>query len=144
MSELHEHLLELRRKKGITQRELAEHLNVSQISLSYWETGKREPSLDVVRKLAEYYNTSIDYLVGSQAITLELDSHSKDSYARICKYYETLLNSYNNSQKNIYSEKLFHLCDMLNEDAVKELVNHAIELLQNTSNRSENFTQERD
>ncbi len=54
---------ELRKKKNITQLKLAFDLNVSQNTLSRYETGEREPSYDVLIKIADYFNVSIDYLL---------------------------------------------------------------------------------
>ena len=57
-------LRELRRKAGMTQIEVAEKINVSQSSYAYYETAKKEPKIDTLQRLADLYQTSIDYLVG--------------------------------------------------------------------------------
>ena len=54
---------ELREKKNITQLKLAVDLNLNQNTLSRYETGEREPSYDVLIKIADYFNVSIDYLI---------------------------------------------------------------------------------
>ena len=54
---------ELREKKNITQLKLAVDLNLNQNTLSRYETGEREPSYDVLIKIADYFNVSIDYLL---------------------------------------------------------------------------------
>ena len=57
-------LRELRKEKGISQKELGARLNVCNQAVSFWETGSREPDLDTLREIAEYFETSVDYLLG--------------------------------------------------------------------------------
>ncbi len=59
-----ERLKYLRTEKGIGQNLLAEQLQLSNASVSYWETGKQIPSAEVVFKLAMFFNVSADYLLG--------------------------------------------------------------------------------
>ena len=61
-----ERLKELRIKNNMTQKNLAEKLNVTQTAINYWENGKREPSLEVLIKLAEFFQVSVDYLINSK------------------------------------------------------------------------------
>lgn len=53
----------LRKEKGYTQQKVALDLNVSRESLSYYENGKRQPSLELLVAFSKYYNVSIDYLI---------------------------------------------------------------------------------
>jgi len=55
---------DLRNDRGLTQKQVAKLLNVSQNTYSQYEIGISRFPLDAVVKLAEYYNVSIDYLVG--------------------------------------------------------------------------------
>ena len=57
-------LKELRKKKGISQLRLATDLNTTQNTISRYETGEREPGIDELIKIAEYFNVSVDYLIG--------------------------------------------------------------------------------
>lgn len=54
----------LREQKGLTQEELASILNISRSALSLWEIGKREPNQETLRLFAEYFDVSVDYLLG--------------------------------------------------------------------------------
>ena len=56
-------LRDLREDHDLSQAELAKFLNVSQRTYSYYETGGRDIPIQIFIKLADYYNTSIDYLV---------------------------------------------------------------------------------
>ena len=57
-------LLALRKEKGINQQTLAAHLGVSFHQVSKMETGQRGASLEVACSLADYFDVSLDYLVG--------------------------------------------------------------------------------
>lgn len=59
-----ERLKELRQEKGIGQVELSERLNMSKGIISLWENGLREPTMSSLIALAQYFEVSIDYLVG--------------------------------------------------------------------------------
>ena len=56
-------LKELRKKKGISQLRLATDLNTTQNTISRYETGEREPGIDELIKIADYFNVSVDYLL---------------------------------------------------------------------------------
>ena len=53
----------LREDNDITQKELSEYLNISQVAYSYYEINKRSIPLELLSKLADFYNTSTDYLL---------------------------------------------------------------------------------
>ena len=57
-------LKELRKKKGISQLRLATDLNTTQNTISRYETGEREPGIDELIEIADYFNVSVDYLIG--------------------------------------------------------------------------------
>lgn len=57
-------LKELREAKGLTQKEVAEIIGYSEISYARYEKGEREPDISTLCKLAEYFNVTVDYLIG--------------------------------------------------------------------------------
>jgi len=59
-------LKEVRKAKNLNQLKVAMDLNISREALSHYETGKREPSLDMLNKLSRYFNVSIDYLINGE------------------------------------------------------------------------------
>lgn len=61
---LGEILKSLRRQEGMSQKKLAEALNVSQSAVAMWESGKNTPEYGTLIKLGEIFNVSIDYLTG--------------------------------------------------------------------------------
>lgn len=59
-----ERLFELRKEKGISQAMLAKELQVSYAVVCYWETDRSEPTAPNLVKLANYFDVSVDYLLG--------------------------------------------------------------------------------
>ena len=59
-----ERLKQLRKDAGIGQNQLAEQLQLSNASISYWETGKQSPTAEAVFRLAVFFGVSADYLLG--------------------------------------------------------------------------------
>ena len=57
-------LKELRIEKGVSQVKIAKMLNMSKMAISHWEKGNSEPSIEQLKILANFFDVSIDYLVG--------------------------------------------------------------------------------
>ena len=72
----------LRKERGLSQKQAAMELGVSQALLSHYEKGIRECGLDFVVRVANYYNVSCDYLLGRsadrQGATLHIDEISTE------------------------------------------------------------------
>ncbi len=62
-------LKELRENKGLSQYKLAYELQISQACIGHWESGTRECDFSALLKLAEYFDVSVDYLLGRDIIT---------------------------------------------------------------------------
>ena len=56
-------LREIRKKRVYSQLKVAMDLNISREALSYYETGKRSPDLEMLLLLSRYFGVSIDYLI---------------------------------------------------------------------------------
>lgn len=67
---------DLREDRDLTQRQLAGLLNISQVAYSYYEINKRSIPLELLCKLADFYHTSVDYLLYR---TEETKPYSKNS-----------------------------------------------------------------
>lgn len=57
-------LIALRKEHHLTQSDFANLLNVSQAAIGNWELGKREPDLETLSRIADYFQVSVDYLLG--------------------------------------------------------------------------------
>jgi len=58
----------LRKKKNMTQRDLGKALGVSTSAIAMWETGQREPDAETLTTIANYFEVSIDELLGREEI----------------------------------------------------------------------------
>jgi putative transcriptional regulator len=61
-----ERLKELRLKKGLTQKEIAEEFGIKQPNYQQWESGKRKPSSETLEKFANFFGVTMDYLSGNE------------------------------------------------------------------------------
>ncbi len=59
-------LKELRLAKGLSQQKLGEDLGFCNQTISFWESGSREPDLDTLLKISRYFETSLDELLEEQ------------------------------------------------------------------------------
>ena len=66
-------LKELRRRAGLTQKELADKLGLSKAAVSYYEQSLRSPSPEVLIKIAEAFHVTTDYLLGLESKRQTLD-----------------------------------------------------------------------
>lgn len=57
-------LKKLRNEKKLTQKQLAEKINVTHVSISGYESGNRSPDTDTLQRLADFFGVSTDYLLG--------------------------------------------------------------------------------
>ena len=56
-------LKNIRKKRNLNQQKVAMDLNISREALSYYENGKREPSLALLVAMSNYFKVSINYLI---------------------------------------------------------------------------------
>lgn len=56
-------LKSIRKERNLNQQKVAMDLNISREALSYYENGKREPSLSLLVTMSKYFNVSINYLI---------------------------------------------------------------------------------
>lgn len=62
-------LREIRKQKGYSQLKVAMDLAISREALSYYESGKRSPDIDMLIKLSDYFKVSVDYLIRGEEFT---------------------------------------------------------------------------
>lgn len=68
METLSNRLKNLRIEKGEMQKEVAMHLNITTSAYGFYEQGKRMPTPEILSKLADYFDVSVDYLLGKTNI----------------------------------------------------------------------------
>ncbi len=113
----------LRKERGITQKEAAANLGISQALLSHYEKGIRECGLDFVVKVADYYDVSCDYLLGRSpdrsGLTLSVDEIPDKDPSADNKFQGSVLPVLN---KKLIVNSLNILFDMLQKSSNKALV----------------------
>lgn len=78
MSTLGERIAYLRNKKGISQEVLAKGLKIGKSTLGMYETDKREPSYETIKKISDEFKVTIDWIVTGKDKTMDIDVHPKD------------------------------------------------------------------
>ncbi len=100
----------LRTKKNLTQKQLAEKINVTHVSISGYESGNRSPDTDTLQRLADFFEVSTDYLLGRTDVpaftSQERDDVSFQAFA-------------NDSELNVFYKEL----PESDEEAVRKLRN---------------------
>lgn len=59
-----ERLVLLRKSKNLTQKQLAVEMHLSELAIQHYESRRRKPAFDILIALADYFDVSLDYLVG--------------------------------------------------------------------------------
>ena len=82
--EFNEKLQELRKKKDLTQEELAEALYVSRTAISKWESGRGLPNIDSLKAISKFFSVTIDELLSCEQVLniAEDDNEQKESHMR--------------------------------------------------------------
>ena len=82
--EFNEKLQELRKKRGLTQEELAESLYVSRTAISKWESGRGYPNIDSLKDISKFFSVSIDELLSGEKIISIAEKENKSNVQNIC------------------------------------------------------------
>lgn len=97
-------LKQLRTQNGLTQKELAKYLHVSQNAIFNWENDKREPSAEMIERIAHYFEVSPAYLMGWE----KQGTFFNESGAPIGDFYGPALQFPNGELKLEISDKPNH------------------------------------
>lgn len=83
-----EFLKHLRKDKGLTQEQLAEHFCISSRTVSRWETGSNMPDVDMLIELADFYDTDIREIIEGERKSENMDHETKDTLKKVAEYAE--------------------------------------------------------
>jgi len=112
----------LRKERGITQKQAAMDLGISQALLSHYEKGLRECGLDFLVRLCDYYNVSSDYILGRSAdrfgAVLSVEDLPNDVSSKDSKFTGSVLPT---MSKRLIFSSLNILYDKLGQSGNKEL-----------------------
>ena len=81
-----EFLKRLRKEKGLTQEQLAEHFYVSSRTVSRWETGSNMPDVGTLIDLADFYDVDIRELIDGERKSEMMDKETKDTLKKVAAY----------------------------------------------------------
>lgn len=76
--EFHEKLQELRRRRDMTQEDVAEQLYVSRAAVSKWESGRGYPNIDSLKAIARFYGVTVDELLSGEELLTIAEEDGKD------------------------------------------------------------------
>ena len=111
MAEFKDNLRELRRRKGLSQVELAEKMGFSKSLIGLYETGDRRPSFEALEAIADFFNISIDYLMGKDSKSIYyLDPEAAELAQEI--YNNPELRVLFDATRNVSKEDLQLVVDM--------------------------------
>ena len=118
---LGEKLLDLRKKAGLSQEDVAEKLGVSRQTVSKWETDQTVPELIKAKLLSQLYNVSYDYLIsgspiGGDLTSIEMIVDEIDWTSAWSKKYPILASYQGMNGINSYSEKISELYDTFKDE----------------------------
>jgi transcriptional regulator with XRE-family HTH domain len=75
---LHHRIVELRKSKKITQEGLSSKIGVSRSALSQYELGSRQPDYEIIKRMADFFGVSTDYLLGVEQ-SRDRDIHKEET-----------------------------------------------------------------
>jgi len=111
LSEFKTRLRMLRESAGLTQEDMAKALGISRTRLASYEQGQREPGLELLEEIADYFNVDMDYLIGrNEQNTLNgMDLDELIEYIHKSPEYKILLSK----SKKLDKEQLLLLIQMI-------------------------------
>lgn len=77
---------ELRKEKGFTQEQLAEQFNISRRTVSRWETGSNLPELDILIKMADYYEVELGELLNGERKSGDMNRELEETVRKVAEY----------------------------------------------------------
>lgn len=81
-------LKNLRKEKEFTQEQLAEHFNVSNRTVSRWETGSNMPDLSLLIELADFYDVEIREIINGERKSEKMNQEEKETMTLVADYAE--------------------------------------------------------
>ena len=110
MATFSERFRELRKEKNMSQREIAAALHMSNSAVAMYETGKRQPDLEALEQIADFFNVDMDYLLGRKNTThriMEINPNRIDYSIQINDDEKVLLERYGklaNDKKQVITD----------------------------------------
>lgn len=118
METFSERLRQLRKDNNITLKELAKEIEVTDATLSRYQNDVRKPNIDIIIKIANYFEVSIDYLLGksNEPKTAEEIKKSLSDDPNIRKFIDKI-----NTRNDL--KTLVHMVQNKNTKEIKQIIN---------------------
>ena len=91
----------LRIEKNLTQEQLAEKFNVSNRTISRWETGNNMPDLSMLTEISDFYEVDIREIIDGERKSEEMNNETKSILTKVAQYSET--------EKKVLKKKLLDM-----------------------------------
>ncbi|WP_377277363.1 helix-turn-helix domain-containing protein [Planococcus dechangensis] len=123
----HKNLKRLRTNKKLSQEEMATYLGITRQGYSKYENDKSEPSFEMLMKIANFFNVTIDQLIGYEStintepkdgkenISLSRVGLSKEDYDSLSTYQQTVLDWVTSKEDFSFYESPEELIDMIEQ-----------------------------
>ncbi|HAM79563.1 helix-turn-helix domain-containing protein [Ornithinibacillus bavariensis] len=98
MVDVSQRFKELRKKHKLTQKDVAEFLGITESGYGYYEQGRNEPSIEILKKLSKRYSVSMDYITGETDDPTPSDDKKFDALSEI----NILLKKYGINQSGFF------------------------------------------
>ncbi|WP_082236037.1 helix-turn-helix domain-containing protein [Halobacillus massiliensis] len=121
----------LRNKNNLSQKRLSEALGMSNVQLSRYESGARQPDYDTILKIADYFDVSIDYLFGRPESTSQDNNEEED----FIKEINRLLEKYEIDDFSFFDIEKWK---SMNPEQIKELESYFQYLVQKSKQLEDN------
>lgn len=136
MSNFNNKLKMLRQERGLSQQRLADEVRMSKSSINMYERGEREPGIETVKRIADFFNVDVDYLFGisdirkrrslkigtdrtNKSIARNIKHHrevanlSQKQFADLLGVDEAVVVGLENGRNVIEKEMMYKICDVL-------------------------------
>ena len=102
-----ENLFALRKKKGLTRKQLAEILNVSEVSVGSYERGLRQPNFEMLFRIASFFEVSLDNLLGYSdvALNISIEKYRLDNAKKLLGTVGTI---YSDEENGAYAIQVYN------------------------------------
>lgn len=107
MSKFSDRIKELRSSRKLSQQELADQLGTSKSSVNMYERGEREPGIEMLENIADFFNVDMDYLLGKSSTPNKVLSAAAEK-------------STPRSERDVLKQKIIELLSQLTDDELKE------------------------
>jgi len=112
-------LIFLRKERKKTQEDIAKIIGVTRPAYTAYETGKRNPDYDTLEKIADYYDVSIDYLLGRTEVRnprmFESAGISNDEYKNLSPYQKEVVDFFLTREDLFFHDRPEKMLDALEQ-----------------------------